>query len=105
MLNILGSFAEFERGIIRERAIAGQAAAYSRGIRWGGQKFVISVEDSKAVYQAYKSGDYTIRLLANIFDVSESSIWRVIWRIQKPHAPSVRRGAPALNAYLNQHHT
>ena len=102
MLNILGSFAEFERGIIRERAIAGQAAAYSRGIRWGGQRAVLTPEDSDCVYLCFKSGNFTIPLLAEIFRVSESSIWRVVWRIDKPNARSVRRGAPAVNAYLKQ---
>lgn len=105
MLNILGSFAEFERGIIRERAIAGQAAAYSRGVRWGGQKLVLTPDDADCVYHCFKSGDFTIPLLADIFQVSESSIWRVIWRIDKPGARSVRRGAPAVTAYLNQLHT
>lgn len=100
MLNILGSFAEFERGIIRERAIAGQAAAYSRGVRWGGQKLVLSSEDADCVYHCYKSKAFTIPLLAEIFAVSEASIWRIIWRIDKPNAPSVRRDAPAVNAYL-----
>ena len=101
MLNVLGSFAEFERGLIRERAIAGQAAAYSRGTRWGGQPNVITTDDAECVYQCYKSGDFTIPLLAEIFGSSESSIWRVIWRKDKPTAPSVRGGAPAVTAYLN----
>lgn len=101
MLNILGSFAEFERGLIRERALAGQAASYARGIRWGGQPRVLSHEDSECVYQCYRSGWFTIPCLAEIFDVSISSIWRVIWRKDKPDAPSVRGGAPAITAYLS----
>lgn len=100
MLNILGSFAEFERGLIRERAIAGQAAAYSRGIRWGGQPRVLSQSDANCVYDCYKSGAYSIPLLADIFAVSESSIWRVIWRKEKPHYKSVCCNAPAVTAYL-----
>jgi DNA invertase Pin-like site-specific DNA recombinase len=100
MLNILGSFAEFERGLIRERAIAGQAAAYSRGVRWGGQPKVIKDEDAECLYDCYKTGAFSIPLLADIYACSESSIWRVIWRKDKPHAPSVRRGAPAVTAYL-----
>lgn len=103
MLNILGSFAEFERGIIRERAIAGQAAAYSRGVRWGGQKPVLTEQDAQCVYDCYKSGAFTIPLLAEMFAVSEASIWRVIWRRDKPNAPSVRCNAPAVSAYLALH--
>lgn len=36
VLQILGAVAQFERRLIRERAIAGQVAAYRRGERWGG---------------------------------------------------------------------
>lgn len=103
MLNILGSFAEFERGLIRERALAGQAASWSRGVRWGGTPRVLSDEDAECVYQCYQSGWFTIPCLAEIFDVSVSSIWRVIWRKDKPDAPSVRRGAPTITAYLQNH--
>jgi DNA invertase Pin-like site-specific DNA recombinase len=35
MLQLLGSFAEFERGVIRERCAAGTKAAMARGVRWG----------------------------------------------------------------------
>lgn len=105
MLNILGSFAEFERGLIRERAIAGQAAAYSRGIRWGGQPKVISEPDAACLYDCYKTGVFTIPMLADMYQTSESSVWRVIWRKDKPNAPSVRRNAPAVNAYLQSQNT
>lgn len=103
MLNILGSFAEFERGLIRERALAGQAASWSRGVRWGGTPRVLSDDDARCVYDCYQSGWFTPSCLAEIFQVSVSSIWRVIWRIDKPDAPSVRRGAPTISAYLAEH--
>jgi len=35
MLQLLGAFAEFERGMIRERCAAGRAAAVDRGVRFG----------------------------------------------------------------------
>lgn len=35
MLQLLGSFAEFERSVIRERCAAGRVAARSRGVRFG----------------------------------------------------------------------
>jgi len=100
MLNILGSFAEFERGLIRERAIAGQAAVYARGVRWGGQPRVITDLDAACLYDCYKSGAFTIPLLADMFHCSEASVWRVIWRKDKPDAPSVRIDAPVLTAFL-----
>lgn len=102
MLNILGSFAEFERGLIRERAIAGQAAVYARGVRWGGQPRVIADLDANCLYDCYKTRCFTIPMLADIFRCSEASVWRVIWRRDKPLAASVRRDAPVLSAYLAQ---
>lgn len=35
LLHLLGSFAEFERSVIRERCTAGRLAARSRGVRFG----------------------------------------------------------------------
>lgn len=35
MLQLLGSFAEFERSVIRERCMAGRRAAVGRGVRFG----------------------------------------------------------------------
>ena len=35
ILQVLGAFAEFERGMIRERCMAGRAAAVERGVRFG----------------------------------------------------------------------
>lgn len=103
MLNILGSFAEFERSLIRERSIAGQAAAYSRGVRWGGTGFRLNELDALECYQLYKTGLVTIPLLADIFGISEASVWRVIWRRDKPDAVSVRRNAPMVTAYIEKY--
>lgn len=35
MVQLLGSFAEFERSVTRERCAAGTAAALARGVKWG----------------------------------------------------------------------
>jgi DNA invertase Pin-like site-specific DNA recombinase len=35
MVQLLGSFAEFERSVIRERCAAGTRAALARGVKWG----------------------------------------------------------------------
>lgn len=36
MVQVLGAVAQLERSIIRQRSVAGQVAAYKRGVRWGG---------------------------------------------------------------------
>ena len=35
MVQVLGAVAQLERSIIRQRSVAGQVAAYKRGVRWG----------------------------------------------------------------------
>ena len=97
MLQILGAVAEFERSLIRERAIAGQVAAYRRGKRWGGQPQALQPEDADEVYRLRKIG-FTIPMLADIFGCSESTIWRVIWARSRPQA---KQTLPVLRRYLD----
>lgn len=83
MLNILGSVAEFERSLIRQRSMAGQAAAMERGVHCGRPR-VLKGHDEKAVVQLWQSGDYSLRVLANVFDVHESVIKRAVYRVERP---------------------
>lgn len=101
MLQMLGAVAEFERTLIRERAIAGQVAAYRRGVRWGGQPAVVTAEDAAEIVRLRDTGLFTIPLLADMFSCSESTIWRTIWIKQKPHAAKLsHRNLPVLRRYL-----
>lgn len=101
MLQMLGAVAEFERTLIRERAIAGQVAAYQRGVRWGGQPAVVVGEDAAEVVRLRDTGLFTIPLLAEIFSCSESTIWRTIWLRRRPHAAKLsHRNLPVLRHYL-----
>lgn len=89
MLNILGSVAEFERSLIRQRSMAGQAAAMARGVHCGRPR-VLKRHDEDAVIQLWKSGDYSLRVLANVFDVHESVIKRAVYRVDRPGHSSLR---------------
>ena len=101
MLQMLGAVAEFERTLIRERAIAGQVAAYRRGVRWGGQPRAVSVEDAAEIVRLRDTGLFTIPRLAEIFSCSESTVWRSIWLKQKPDAAKLsHRNLPVLGRYL-----
>ncbi len=100
ILQILGAVGQFERSLIRERAIAGQVAAYTRGVRWGGQPRVVSVEDAWEIYRLRKTGLFTISMLADIFQCSESTVWRSIWIASRPEAAKLRR-LPVLGAYVS----
>lgn len=101
IVQILGAVGQFERSLIRERAIAGQVAAYRRGVRWGGQPRVVSVEDALEIFQLRDTGLFTIRMLAEIFDCSESTVWRSIWIASKPSAAKIKR-LPVLGQYVGQ---
>lgn len=100
ILQILGAVGQFERSLIRERAIAGQVAAYTRGVRWGGQPRAVSVDDASEIYRLRETGLFTIPLLAEIFDCSESTVWRSIWIASMPGAAKLRR-LPVLGRYVD----
>lgn len=102
VLQILGSVAQFERRLIRERAIAGQVAAYERGVRWGGQPRVLTDEDAAELVRCRRTGLFTVEQLAEIFSCSVSTVWRTWWLSEKPTARKLRtRGLPVLGAYLS----
>lgn len=83
MLNILGSVAEFERSLIRQRSMAGQAAARQRGIHCGRPR-LFSDEEEAEVVQLYRGGGHTLQSLANIKNVDISAIKRAVYRVTKP---------------------
>jgi DNA invertase Pin-like site-specific DNA recombinase len=102
VLQILGAVAQFERRLIRERAIAGQVAAYERGVRWGGQPRVLTEEDAAELVRCRHTGWFTIAQLAEIFCCSEATVWRTWWLATKPTAGKLKtRGLPVLGAYLS----
>src|SRR6185369_351479 len=84
IVQILGAVGQFERTLIRERAIAGQVAAYRRGVRWGGQPKALSAEDGAELARLRLEcpGLFTIPMLADMFGCSEATAWREIWRAQ-----------------------
>jgi DNA invertase Pin-like site-specific DNA recombinase len=101
IVQILGAVGQFERTLIRERAIAGQVAAYRRGVRWGGQPRVVSEADAWEIFQLRETGLFTIPMLADIFGCSESTVWRSIWIASRPDAAKLRR-LPVLGAYVGE---
>lgn len=77
IFHVFGSLAEFERAIIRERTIAGLAAARLRG-RCGGRPQSLNDEKMKAVVALLKDGSLTIREIAQQVGVSEATIYKNI---------------------------
>lgn len=89
MLAMLGAFAEFERGMIRERSMAGQQAAMERGIHCGRPRG-LDLDIEADIVKLYESGWYTLDSLAFVFDAHPSTIKRAVYRVKKPGHSSLR---------------
>lgn len=96
MVQVLGAVAQLERGIIRERAIAGQVAAIKRGVVWGGRKPSLSAEQSADALRMRQDG-LTQKEVADAFGVSRATISRL-----SPFRPRPEPRRPVLSQYLSQ---
>ncbi len=99
IVQILGAVGQFERNLIRERAIAGQVAAWNRGVRWGGQPRVLSDADAEEIYLLRSTGLFTKAMLADMFDCSESTVTRAFVARQFPDRVQAKK-TPVLGRYL-----
>lgn len=79
-LQMLGSFAEFERTLIRERCAAGQAAARARGQVWGRPR-ALSPEDEELVVSMYRSGWFTVDRIAEMLGVGRGAVRGPLCRV------------------------
>ena len=73
--SIMGALAEFERDLIRERTMAGLAAARARG-RVGGRPPVMTPEKVAVARQMYDSKEHTVEAIAKTLGVSRKTIYR-----------------------------
>lgn len=89
MMQMLGAFAEFERGMIRERSMAGQHAAMIRGVHCGRPRSLLP-EDEADVVRLWQQGFYTLDTLAKIFNAHPSTVKRAVYRVLKPGHSSLK---------------
>ena len=75
MFQMLGVFAEFERGIIRERVNAGLARAREKGVTLGRPRIEPAIEKR---IQRLRSKGYGILKIARELGVGTSAVQRVI---------------------------
>lgn len=97
MIQILGSVAQLERSIIRERALAGQVAAYKRGVRWGGRSPKLSEVERRELAEL-KAAGMTLAALAMRFNVAESTVSRYL---NPPASPPGRKKLPVLGPLVS----
>jgi len=77
VFHIFGALAEFERGLIRERTLAGLAAARARGRKGGRPKKM----DAKKLSQAkalLASGDQSVADVASLLNVGRATLYRAL---------------------------
>ena len=77
MMQMVGSFAEFERAMIRERTSAGLAEARAAG-RIGGRRAKLTVAQRADVVGNVLSGRKTAAEMARLYKVSEATISRIV---------------------------
>jgi DNA invertase Pin-like site-specific DNA recombinase len=77
LMQLLGSFAEFEREMIRERTRAGMAAARARGQRIG--RFPkLNKQQREEVTDMVLNGRQTRADAARLFDISPRTVCRIL---------------------------
>lgn len=100
MLNILGSVAEFERSLIRERSIAGQVAAYKLG-RVPGRPRALTDAQELELFDAWVHGAAKSNL-ARRYRVSLDVVRMTIYRVIHPEHPRVYGNRAVLGPLLGQ---
>jgi DNA invertase Pin-like site-specific DNA recombinase len=79
LMQMIGSFAEFERSMIRERTRAGLEAARAQG-RIGGRRPKLNANQRKEVVAMVASGRKTAAEAARLFEVHPSTVGRIVAR-------------------------
>jgi DNA invertase Pin-like site-specific DNA recombinase len=77
MMQMVGTFAEFERAVIRERTTAGLATARAKGRR-GGRKPSLNEDQKADIADNVLSGRKTGADMARLYKVSQATITRTV---------------------------
>ena len=88
MLQLLGAFSEFERGMIVERVSAGMAAARERGVKLGRNREI----DYAGALRMRQAGAL-LREIGEFYGVSKAGVWRAL-RIARLESEAVAVASP-----------
>jgi DNA invertase Pin-like site-specific DNA recombinase len=90
MMQMLGSFAEYERAMVKERTAAGLAAARAEG-RVGGRRPKLTPAQRADIAENVLSGRRTAAQMARLHGISQPTISRIVahYRILQPPEPLV----------------
>lgn len=99
MIQMLGSFAQLERSMIRERVIAGQVAAIMRGAAHGRPKLLSQAEIGRVLEMRRDGlGKPTI---AKLYGVSRGVIDRIVAQSENPTHPKFGPNRPVLGPLID----
>ena len=82
VFHLFGALAEFERDLIRERTLAGLAAARARG-RTGGRPTVWTPEKQRTAQPMHHAGEDVVSI-ARVLGVSRASVYRLLQASRSP---------------------
>lgn len=77
IFHMFGALAEFERNLIRERTLAGLAAARARG-KQGGRPKSLSPEQRKSVVKLYHQQDIPVQQICLMFNISKPTLYKYV---------------------------
>ncbi|MCB1781833.1 MAG: recombinase family protein [Candidatus Competibacteraceae bacterium] len=83
MMQIVGTFAEFERAMLRERTRHGLEAARQQG-RIGGRRPKLKTHQQQEIVQLVNSGQKTAADAARLFNVHPATVSRLLHRNKVP---------------------
>jgi DNA invertase Pin-like site-specific DNA recombinase len=86
MMQMVGSFAEFERSMIRERTKAGLAAARQQG-RVGGRRPKLTRQQQEAILEMVSRDEQSGSEAARLFKVHPSTVSRLIAKHRSSEVP------------------
>lgn len=89
MMQMVGSFAEFERAMIRERTSAGLALARAEG-RVGGRRRKLTASQRAEIAISVASGRKTAAAMARLYAISQPTVSRIV----AEHRQNLATGAP-----------
>lgn len=82
VVHVFAALAEFERDLIRERTVAGLAAARARG-RLGGRHRALTDHQVRVARSAYDAGETSVAEIAAALGVNRSTIYRELKRANR----------------------
>ena len=86
MMQMVGSFAEFERAMIRERTSAGLAQARAEG-RIGGRRKKLDAKKRLEIAESVLSGRKSGAEMARLYDISEPTVSRIVAAYRSTGSP------------------